>query len=271
MPTVTPTTLLYPSETGPQHPLGRYLEHPGATTTRIVHSLVHSVAASAGRVAPLLVCLGVAVTALAVATLVVRRRAVARTATGGRLVQILAPPDVDPEGAVTLWTNLVALLRPAWRRLATGQPYVAFELTAGVAGLRLALWVPDAVPPGMAERAVEAAWPGARTETSDALAPLSRHGAATGGQLCLAAAECYPIKTAHRVDPLRPLLGALSGLGEGERACVQVLARPVTGRRCVALGAGGDPSPQRPPRAPADRAARPRHTGTDADGRESRG
>ena len=53
---------------------------------------------------------------------------------GARLVRVLAPPDVDPQGAATLWTNLVALLRPAWRRLLGGQPHLGFELTAGTAG-----------------------------------------------------------------------------------------------------------------------------------------
>jgi hypothetical protein len=33
----------------------------------------------------------------------------------------------DPEGAATLWTNLVALLRPAWRRVLCGQPHLCFE------------------------------------------------------------------------------------------------------------------------------------------------
>ena len=49
---------------------------------------------------------------------------------GARLVRVLTPPEVDPQGAATLWTNLVALLRPAWRRCLGGQPHLGFELTA---------------------------------------------------------------------------------------------------------------------------------------------
>ena len=166
---------------------------------------------------------------------VVRRRQAGRLADGARLVQVLAPPDVDPQGAATLWTNLVALLRPAWRRALGGQPHLAFELTASDAGLIIAWWVPGTIPPGLVERAVEAAWPGARTETLPATPPLAGVGVATGGELRLALPEQYPLRTEHKVDPLRPLLGALDGIGEAESACVQVLARPLTGRRLTHL------------------------------------
>ena len=57
----------------------------------------------------------------------------------------------------------------------------------------------------------------------------------TGGELRLAVSECYPLRVEHRVDPLRPLLGTLAGAGDEDAACVQLLARPVTGRRLVAL------------------------------------
>uniref|UniRef100_UPI0013BEA1DA type IV secretory system conjugative DNA transfer family protein n=1 Tax=Amycolatopsis palatopharyngis TaxID=187982 RepID=UPI0013BEA1DA len=52
-----------------------------------------------------------------------------------------------------------------------------------------------------------------------------------GGQLRLARSEALPIRTAFDADPIRGLLGAPVGLGRDERACVQILARPVTGRR----------------------------------------
>ena len=116
-----------------------------------------------------------------------------------------------------------------------GNPTSAFELTAADAGLAISLWVPGVVPPGLVERAVEAAWPGARTETLPATPLLAGGGIATGGELRLALPEQYPLRTEHKVDSLRPLLGALDGMGEGESAAVQVLARPVTGRRLTRL------------------------------------
>jgi hypothetical protein len=216
----------------PSGPLARYLLHPGATTARLAHHVAHvaaHVAAVAGPAA-LAVLLG-ALAVLGAARAAGRRR----MTNGARPVEILTPPEVDPEGAATLWTNLVALLRPAWRRVLCGQPHLSFELVATCGGLRFAIWVPGGIPPGMVERAVEAAWPGARTETRPAGPPLGGEGFSTGGSLTLALGEEYPLRHDHKVDPLRPLLGALAALAEGESACVQILARPVTGRRLARL------------------------------------
>ena len=54
---------------------------------------------------------------------------------------------------------------------------------------------------------------------------------AEGGELRLAEAEWFPLRSDHDADPLRSLLGGAGGLGQGEAAAVQVLARPVTARR----------------------------------------
>ncbi len=236
MPTTAPTApVTQPSPPAPHlpsGPLARYLAHPGPTTARLLHHVAHVAAHVAVTAGP--VALGVGVAAL-VALSAARAAQDRRMARGARLVEVLSPPVVDPEGAATLWTNLVALLRPAWRRVLFGQPHLGFELVASDAGLTISLWVPGGIPPGLVERAVEAAWPGARTETHLATPPLAGPGVATGGSLTLAAGEQYMLRTEHKVDPLRPLLGALAALGEGETACVQVLARPVTGRRLARL------------------------------------
>ena len=221
-----------PAPTLPSGPLAHYLAHPGATTARIVHDLTRLLAHLATTVGP--AALGI-VLAGTVAVALARRTQARRMCEGARLVRVLTPPDVEPQGAATLWTNLVALLRPAWRRALGGQPHLGFELTASDSGLTIALWVPGQIPPGLVERAVEAAWPGARTETVPASPPLSGQGMSTGGALALALPEHYPLRTEHKVDPLRPLLGALAGLAEDESACAQVLARPVTGRRLTRL------------------------------------
>jgi len=220
--------------TGPSlaGPLARYLAHPGAETARLLHHL-GALAAHLGVTAgPALAGVALAAT---LTLQVIRRRQARRLAEGAQLVRVLAPPDVDPQGAATLWTNLVALLRPAWRRALGAQPHLGFELVATDAGLGIFWWVPGTVPPGLVERAVEAAWPGARTETIPAVPPLTGDGVATGGELRLALPEQYPLRTAHKVDPLRPLLGALDAMAEDESACVQILARPVTGRRLTRL------------------------------------
>ena len=181
--------------------------------------------------------LAVAITTAIVARRRWRRRYHEKLVTDARLVTVLAPPTVDPSGAITVWSNLVGLLRPGWRRRFSGQPHLGFELTFTDDGVHIRLWVPGLVPPGMVERAIEAAWPGAHTRTTPAKPPIplsaatGRQVEAVGGELRLARSEALPIRTEHPADPIRALLGAPVGLGPHERACVQILARPVAGHR----------------------------------------
>ncbi|MGH3867844.1 MAG: type IV secretory system conjugative DNA transfer family protein [Pseudonocardiaceae bacterium] len=166
-----------------------------------------------------------------------RRRCQQRLTAHGRLITVLAPPTVDPTGAITMWSNLIGLLRPSWTRLLTGQPHLTWELVFTHEGVRIQVWVPGLVPPGMVERAIEAAWPGAHTRTTPAEPPLPlaaspEHRIVTvGGELRLHRSEALPIRTHFPTDPTRALLGAPVGLHPHEHAVVQVLARPVTGAR----------------------------------------
>ena len=94
------------------------------------------------------------------------------------------------------------------------------------------MWVPGTIPPGLVERAVEAAWPGAHAVTTCPAAPRCPPGCwppagrcgSRGPRSCRCAPACPP-------DPLRALAGAAAALGDGEHAVLQVLARPVTGAR----------------------------------------
>jgi hypothetical protein len=162
-----------------------------------------------------------------------RRRCHDRMAVDARLVTVLAPPTVDPDGAAALFANLVGLLRPGWARRLRGQPHVVWEYLFTADGVTLRLWVPGIVPPGMAERAIEAAWPGAHTHTHPAAPPVEtgQDVEAVGGELRLARSEALPIRTDFPTDPIRALLGAPVALTYGERVAVQILARPVTGAR----------------------------------------
>lgn len=220
-----PTTTIPDPSTSP---LGRLLREPGPT-------LSGWASAAWAELAPWFVGGGAAALALVLGAVVLRRLLGRRRATalarGARSVTVLAPPEVDTAGATTLWANLVELLRPPWRRLLEGQPHLAFELAWSEEGLRVGFWVPGPVPPGLVERAVEAAWPGAATSVGPVLAPLPTAAAAVGGELRLAEPEWFPLRTDHAVDPLRSLLGAAGGLWAGQAAAVQVLARPVTARR----------------------------------------
>lgn len=245
--TPTPSTS---APSGPSGPLVSYLQDPGAAVHHLLVGLRHWALGPGVVAGPVLL---VGLVAVWVARVGWRRRCQRQLAVDARLISILAPPTVDPAGAQALWANLVGLLRPAWRRRVTGQPHVAFEYAFTPDGVQLRLWVPGLVPPGMVERAVEAAWPGAHTSTQPAVDPAPAAQPASGadgrvevgGELRLARSEALPIRTDFAADPIRALLGAPVGLDVGERVIVQVLARPVTGRRVTR----------------ARRAARQLHTG----------
>jgi len=169
-----------------------------------------------------------------VARRLVRRLRHRRLARGARYISILPPPDVDPTGAETLWRQLRELLSPAWRRFLMGQPHVAFEYLWDRDGVRIGLWVPGCIPPGLVERAVEAAWPAARAiVTGQPPAPIPLATPCAGGAMRLADREWFPLRTDHAADPLRSVFGAARDLCDGEAAAVQILARPLTGRRVV--------------------------------------
>lgn len=210
-----------------------YLRDPGGTLFALLDRL-RDLALTWGPIAaPVLV---VAVTATVMGRRWWARRCHELLVADARQVTVLAPPVVDPAGGAALWSNLVGLLRPGWRRAFTGQPHVACEYVFSEAGAAIRLWVPGVIPPGLVERAVEAAWPGAHTRVGPAQPPLPAPGEGqrrlvVGGELRLARPEALPIRSAFDADPLRALIGAPIGLARDEYACVQVLARPVTGRR----------------------------------------
>jgi hypothetical protein len=209
-------------------PLGRYLTDPGAAAARVARVLLEAAIHQGPAAGPLLAA---ALITAVLARRWLRRRRHAALAAGARVITVLAPPEADPAGGEALWGHLTGLLRPRWARLWHGQPHIGFEYTWAGPVMTISVWVPGTVPPGMIERAIEAAWPGAHALTAPAAPPFPPGALATGGTLRLARTEILPLKTDHDADPLRALAAAGSGLAAGEHAIVQVLARPVTGAR----------------------------------------
>ncbi|GAA1673024.1 hypothetical protein GCM10009733_082710 [Nonomuraea maheshkhaliensis] len=70
------------------------------------------------------------------------------------------------------------------------------------------------VPPGLVEKAIRSAWPGAAVTIRPAGPLPSRGATASRGRMVLARPDHYPLTTTHRNDPLRALLGALPGYGK---------------------------------------------------------
>lgn len=212
--------------------LGSLLLSPGAAVNDIVHT-VGPTLASAWAVPVVAAVVGVLVAVRAAGG--VRRR---RLGAGARRITVMTPPQVDSKAATALWSHLIGQLRPAWRRALFGQPHLGFEYTITPEdGAAIRFWVPGSIPPGLVERAIASAWPGAHTDTEDCTDPPLPAPAAggrrvlAGGQLRLGRREALPIRTDHAGDLVRDLITAADDLGPGQAACVQILARPVTGRR----------------------------------------
>ncbi|WP_157186715.1 TraM recognition domain-containing protein [Nocardia jiangxiensis] len=220
--------------------IGKFLTHPGLRVGHLL-SLAEQHAFS---LAAVLVATVTAVVAVAVW---VRRRRERRWAEGARHVEILVPPQVQPDGATVLWEQLHgAIARRWWQRWLSGQHLLGFEYRISPEfGARIRLWVPSCVPPHLIENAVTSSWRGARTHTTPAtpplpLAPGGHRNLLAGGELRLARHGRWPIRTNAPGDPVAFLLSAAAAMEPGTTACVQVLARPVTTRptRQTAGGSG---------------------------------
>ena len=147
-----------------------------------------------------------------------------------RLVEILPPPHSDLSGAEDLWRQMLGTLRPWWKRALLGQPHLVWEYAMSVHGLRIRIWVPEPLPPGMVERAVTSAWPGASV-TTRAVPERRAEASSHAGTVRLARPDHYPIETKFDEDPLRALIGSAGDLVGDEEVLVQVAVRPITGRR----------------------------------------
>ena len=190
-----------------------------------------------------------------------RRARHRRLLDGARLLRVLAPPHVDPDGAAALWGNLAGLLRPRWKRRLFGQPHLCFEYLITPGGSTIRIWIPGPVPPGLVEHAVTAAWPGATTHTTPAdPAPAVGPGwraVTAGGTLRLARPGGLPIGDHAPGDPVAALLAAPGDL----HAAARDTAGPdaITTRRRVAAAAGrpgGRAGPGPPGCRPAGRRGR---------------
>lgn len=154
-------------------------------------------------------------------------------------ILITPPPEVDPAGAAAWWANLHDLLSPSWRRrMLYGTPHIAVEYRWAGRHLTIVVWVPGTVAAGPVAAAVRAAWPGAACTVQDVTAPIPAAAHAKGGALAPALPGWYPLNVDHDTDPMRPLVATGAGLHTTERACVQVLARPATGRQVARLRKG---------------------------------
>lgn len=223
-----PSPWHFAAPAGPDSPLGNYLRDPGGAVHAVLVHVAQWVTVWWPVAGPVLV---LAAFGFGGARWWWRRRCRRMLNADARIVSVLPPPTADPAGAEALWANLLGLLRPAWRRRLTGQPHVAWEYAFDRETIHVRLWVPGASRRGWSS--ARSSRPGPAPAPAPPPHPPPRRAAQRGrrGELRLARPEALPIRTNFPADPIRALLGAPVGLGPSEQAVVQILARPVTGRR----------------------------------------
>src|SRR5438034_11190882 len=205
----------------PDSPLVRLLRDPGAELRQLL-DLIRDALMQA---LPYLGAIAGFALALTLALWLLRRRRARRLAEHARLVRIAVPPELDPEAAGVLWKSLHDLVRPPLARLLHGQPHVSWEIAADRAGSAFRLWLPRAIPPGLVERALLSAWPGASLQEEDAAPATNGEQTFVCCELRLSGPPWRLLGGSEGTDPLRLVLGQLAGLEREERALVQVLAR----------------------------------------------
>jgi hypothetical protein len=227
-PPPSPTSSVPPNPAN--SPLGRYLLHPGQETSELVHHVLHVLDQIGHVVLPGAVVLAVLLVGWKVVQLLSRFRPSAN----GHLLEVRLPATVDPKRAPVFWRNIHSVLAGP-HRLRTPPPYVNFEIDSSSNGTSLRFYVSPGVPPMSVARAISSAWPGAQCQHHQAT-PLSLAGRLVAcGELCVAGPAWRSLWADQTADPLRSVLGAMEVHHDGERAIVQVLARPASSHQRHAL------------------------------------
>jgi hypothetical protein len=210
----------------PESPLVRLLRDPAGELHHLLALIQHALAEAL----PYLGAVAGLALALTLALWLLRRQKGRRLAEGARLVRVAVPPELDPQAAGVLWKSLHDLLRPPLTRLLQGQPHISWEIAADRAGSAFRLWLPQAIPPGLVERALLSAWPGASLQDEKNTPTPGGDGTLACCELRLSGPQWRLLGGSEGTDPLRLVLGQLAGLEREERALVQVLVRPATAR-----------------------------------------
>ena len=173
--------------------------------------------------APLL-ALGVAV---ALTRALLHRRETSRGRTGSHYVDIAAPPEVDTDSALGVWTHLGGIERRPWRTWWHGQPHLIWQYSWTGGAFAVRVWVPSTIPHRVVVKAVQAAWPGARCTVTDAEPPLPDQDNAAGGNLVWRPVA-EPVNADTKTDALRALVETGPTTSETMSAGVQIIAAPAS-------------------------------------------
>lgn len=139
----------------------------------------------------------------------------------GQLFTVAAPQALG--SAEQFFMALHGLLRPAWRRIFYGQPWIGLELIGRAGQVRFQVWIP-AGQRAFVESQLRAAYPGIE------LSPANLTSAATAADALadvqLARGSYLPIQTAFDGEPLSSALWTLARAQGSSEVTLQLLIKP---------------------------------------------
>lgn len=131
----------------------------------------------------------------------------------------------------TMTGSILEVLRRPWFSRIVFRPWISWEIEAQAESIKYFYWAPDTNIGEEVRNKILAYYPDIeiRPETKQ----LEIQNCAKGTRLRLRAHYCLTIKTFFNsiVDTQGPILNAMTGLKEGEKAYLQILLRPATGWR----------------------------------------
>ncbi len=140
------------------------------------------------------------------------------------LRRMVLPADFDPGAVEQFFLGAGhGILRPRYRRLLEGQPWLSVELHGSAAGVDLLVWIPGVVGEAFVAEQLRAAFPGARLEPVDD--PLDHTGDAVAGSWVVARGEGL-LRTSTPLPGIAALTAGLRGLPDDEHAVFQVQFEP---------------------------------------------
>lgn len=153
----------------------------------------------------------------------------------GELFEVTGPPS--PTLPEHFFQSLHGLLRPRWRRLLYGQPWISLELTGQAGEVRFQIWIPTGER-AFVESLLRASYPGVELTPVTETRAIGRVATAS---IQLARGNYLPIRKVFEQEPLSSVFWTLARPRGSESICLQYLVRPKpsgwqTAARVVAQG-----------------------------------
>ena len=146
------------------------------------------------------------------------------------LLQIAVPRDneVKIDAMEQLFASLYSVKKGGWKQKFSVQPVISFEIVAKNEDIKFFVWTPKEFR-DLLEKQIHGAYPDAEIIEVPEYNIFTEDGKVAYKSLQLKKQNYYPLKTFKDLptDPMASITSAMSKMGEGESAAVQVLISPI--------------------------------------------